>query len=164
MDEVGVLPCGNHTHFFWHQSLLDPQRSPWLPQVFPCICSWKACWRGSCEARVSNFISTADTCAPDLHPAQSNCATACSNYDNHSSKAVGASVLSPANPANCLDEDRSCVTWEGQGESLTNPAFMLKACRQACGACQPAMPVNHQARNSYFSLASPYPILSQFVL
>ena len=90
--------------------------------------------------------------APDLHPAQSNCATACSNNDNHSSKAVSKNILSSANPANCLDEDRSCVTWEGQGECLTKPAFMLKACRQACGVCQPAVRINHQARNCHWQL------------
>ncbi len=105
---------------------------------------------GTDDVKQEQTLSTADTGAPGLHPAQSNCATACSkadDNDNHSSKAVSDNVPSPANPASCLDEDRSCVTWEGQGECLTNPAFMLKACRQACGVCQPAVPVNHQARN-----------------
>ncbi|KAL0046889.1 hypothetical protein WJX82_000971 [Trebouxia sp. C0006] len=70
------------------------------------------------------------------------------NGDDRSSKAFSDNIRSPANPASCLDEDISCVTWEGQGECLTNPAFMLKACRQACGACQPAVPIKHQVRLS----------------
>ncbi|KAL0022280.1 hypothetical protein WJX79_002742 [Trebouxia sp. C0005] len=70
------------------------------------------------------------------------------NSDNQSSKAVSDNVPSPINPTTCLDEDRSCVTWAAQGECLSNPAFMLKTCKQACGVCQHAVPVGHQVRLS----------------
>ena len=37
----------------------------------------------------------------------------------------------------CIDADKRCREWAGEGECENNPAFMNQACRKACNKCHP---------------------------
>ena len=38
----------------------------------------------------------------------------------------------------CSDNNDKCELWAVEGECGTNPKFMLRNCRKACGGCGPA--------------------------
>jgi hypothetical protein len=54
-------------------------------------------------------------------------------------------VISPAKARElgdprCVDDADDCHAWASSGECTSNPTYMQKACRRACGVCRPRAP------------------------